>query len=223
MRPCAQMVLLSFLFAQCVPLRAAGTACAPVNCRPTAYNVAQIAASIKTATGASASITSRSCMWGGTAVKESGGNLCACNSNNFGVLQLSRQNIAKLGLTPEEYMLSTLQKQIDGWALAEATANNAAIGYALIDRDISTTVHFGHVMDGPLAACSQFGPAICNNDIKILESGRALPITPTDGAIRCKDSTCQNGTANQDGNGQTIVSWGSEIQTAIYASRCTDP
>ena len=145
---------------------------------------AQIAAAIKAATIVSASITGRSCMWGRAALGESGGNLCNCNNNNFGVLQLNKQNIAKLGLTPEQYILLPLQGQVDEWAIADAAANNASKGYTLIDKDITLTVHFGHAMDGPLAACSQFGPTVFNNDINILESGKALPITAADGVIR---------------------------------------
>src|ERR1700741_146893 len=59
-------------------------------------------------------VKSRSGMGGGAATKESGGRLCAHNSNNFGVLQLSRQNIERLGLTPEKYMAQSLQEQVDG-------------------------------------------------------------------------------------------------------------
>ncbi|HEY6519842.1 MAG TPA: hypothetical protein VIZ19_10760, partial [Roseiarcus sp.] len=69
------------------------------------------------------------------------------------------------------------------------------------DTKISSTVRFGHVMDGPLAACSQFGPVICNNDIRIVEAGDPLPIKNGTGSIPCRDSRCQN---------------------AIYDSRCVD-
>jgi len=83
-------------------------------------------------------------------------------------------------------------------------------------------LRFGHVMDGVLAACSQFGWAICNNDIDLIESGKPLPLRAGSGAIPCKDSSCGHGSANQDGNGQTIVSWGLAIEQEIHESQCVD-
>lgn len=91
-----------------------------------------------------------------------------------------------------------------------------------LTRRITITLRFGHVMDGVLAACSQFGPVICNNNITSIEDGRALPIRGGAGAIPCKEATCGHGTANQDGNGETIISWGLAIQKEIYMSRCVD-
>lgn len=162
-------------------------------------------------------------MWGGAALKESGGgNLCACNANNFGILQLSRQNIEDAGLTADEYLLLPLKDQVMYWASAGAYLNNSSTGYKQIDAKIASTLHFGHVMDDPLAACSQFGPVVCNNDVKIIEAGDPLPIKNGTGAIPCRDSHCNGGTANQDGSGETIVSWGLQIQSAIYESRCVD-
>jgi hypothetical protein len=203
----------------------AGSKCVPPpNCHATRYSVADIANAIKTTGGIPSSITSRSCMWGGAALMESGGgNLCACNANNFGILQLSRQNIENVGLTTDEYLLLPLNDQVMYWASAGAYLNNSSTGYKSIDAKISSTLHFGHVMDGPLAACSQFGAVVCNNDVSIIESGDPLPIRNGMGAIRCRDSRCNGGTANQDGSGETIVSWGLRIQSAIYESRCVDP
>jgi hypothetical protein len=188
------------------------------------YGLFQVSDAVKNATPAPASVKARSCMWGGAAIEESGGSLCAHNSNNYGVLQLSRANIASLGLTPQQYMSETLQEQVDGWAIAGATNNNASIGFQLIDGDIGKTLKFGQVMEGILAACSQFGPVVCNNDIKLIESGKALPLQPlgSPGAIRCKTANCNNGTANQDGNGHTIHSWGLNIQVKINESQCVD-
>ncbi|MBN9486846.1 MAG: hypothetical protein J0H44_06455 [Alphaproteobacteria bacterium] len=162
-------------------------------------------------------------MWAGAAIAESGGNLCASNGYNFGVLQLSAENVGRLGLTPEEYMDLSLQDQIDNWALVGATDNNASRGYKAIDAKISMILRLGHVIDGVLAACSQFGETICNNDIeKFIEAGKPLPVPNSADAIPCKENTCGHGTANQDGNGHTIVSWGLEIQKKIHMSRCQD-
>ena len=37
-----------------------------------------------------------------------------------------------------------------------------------------------------------------------------------------KDLRCNNGKANQDGNGESIVSWGLAIQTEIAGSECVE-
>jgi len=187
------------------------------------HSLFEIAAAIKSSKGAPDPVKTRSCMWGAAARKESaGGRLCAHNNNNFGVLQLSRQNIANLRLTPAQYMAESLQNQIDDWVAAGAAQNNQSPGYKRIDSNINSTLRFGHVMDGVLAACSQFGWAICNNDIDLIESGKPLPLRGGSGAIPCKDSSCGHGSANQDGNGQTIVSWGLAIEQEIHESQCVD-
>ncbi|HTV45810.1 MAG TPA: hypothetical protein VMF05_10870 [Stellaceae bacterium] len=186
------------------------------------HGLLQIAAAIKASSVAASAIKSRSCMWAAAARMESGGGrLCAHNSNNFGVLQLSRENIVRLGLTPAQYMAASLQDQIDGWAMTAAD-NNHSRGYKEIDQDIADTLRFGYVMDGVLAACSQFGPTICNHDMDLIEHGIALPLRGGNGAIPCKDWSCAHGTANQDGNGQTIVSWGLVIEGEIHNSQCVD-
>jgi hypothetical protein len=184
-------------------------------------SLSEVASAVKQSRSASADVRSRSCMWAGAAMRESGGSLCSHNSNNFGILQLSRANVERLGLTPEQYMNQSLQEQVDGWALA-ANTNNGSRGYIAINGKITQTLHLGHVMDGVLAACSQFGDAICNNDIDLIEAGRPLPIPGSSDAIPCRESTCGGGTANQDGNGQTIISWGLVIQREIHQSRCVE-
>lgn len=186
------------------------------------HTLSEIANAVRSSARSPQSVISRSCMWGGAAIKESSGRLCAQNGNNFGVLQLSRQNIARLGLTPEQYKAQSLQEQVDGWALAGAADNNQSSGYRRINSNIESTVRFGHVMDGVLAACSQFGPVICNNDIALIDQGQALPLAGGAGAIPCKEFTCGHGTGNQDGNGETIVSWGLRIQREIYDFQCVD-
>ena len=93
------------------------------------------------------------------------------------------------GLTPKEYMAQSLQEQIDGWALAGASQNNASSGYKLIDQDIGKSLKFGQTMEGSLAACSQFGAVICNNDIKLIENDEAVPKKGGANAIRCMDSS----------------------------------
>lgn len=193
----------------------------PASC-PT-HSLLEIAAAVKASKNAPTSAKSRSCMWGGAAQAElSGGRLCAHNSNNFGVLQLSRQNLERLGITPAEYMAESLQEQIDVWAQAGAAQNNQSRGYKKIDRNIDSTLRFGHVMDGVLAACSQFGPAVCNNDIDLIENGKSLPLRGGGGGIPCKTASCPPDTVNQDGNGQTIISWGLVIEGEIHNSRCVD-
>jgi hypothetical protein len=186
------------------------------------FSLFETADAVKASSTASDEIKGRSCMWAGAATAESGGSTCAHNSNNFGVLQLSRQNIESVGLSPEQYMSESLQDQIDDWARAGAARNNSSRGFKLIDRYIGNSLRFGKSMEGSLAACSQFGPTICNNDIDIVEGGKPLPKKDGASAIRCKDKTCGHGTANQDGNGHTIVSWGLAIQQKIVDAECSE-
>jgi hypothetical protein len=127
-----------------------------------------------------------------------------------------------LGLSADEYMSEALQDQIDGWAQAGAAENNATPGFKLIDRDISRSLEFGKSMEGSLAACSQFGGCVCNNDIKIIEDGKPLPKKGGATGIRCTNNSCNNCTANQDGNGHTIVSWGLVIQGKIIDAECAE-
>ena len=87
-------------------------------------------------------------------------------------------------------MAESLQQQIDDWALAGAAQNNQSLGYKRIDNNIGSTLRFGHVMDGVLGACSQFGPAICNNDIDLIETGRALPLRGGSDGVPCKATSC---------------------------------
>jgi hypothetical protein len=186
------------------------------------YSLFEIAEAVKTSGEATSDIKSRSCMWAGAATAESRGNTCAHNSNNFGILQLSRENIENVGLSPQDYMNESLQQQIDDWVLAGTANNNSSKGFKEIDRAITNSLQFGKSMEGSLAACSQFGPTICDNDIAIIGAGRPLPKKDGVSAIRCKEKTCGHGTANQDGNGQTIVSWGLAIQEKIVDSECSE-
>jgi hypothetical protein len=50
-----------------------------------------------------------------------------------------------------------------------------------------------------------------------------VPVKNGPGAIRCSDaSACNGGTANQDGNGESIISWGLVIERNIAESQCVD-
>jgi hypothetical protein len=69
------------------------------------------------------------------------------------------------------------------------------------------------------AACVQFGSVICKNDLAALNAGQ-----PCGGAnpVTAKYSVPQS-SWTEDGNGQTICSWGSNIQANINsctAARC---
>ena len=69
------------------------------------------------------------------------------------------------------------------------------------------------------AACVQFGSLICKNDLAALQAGQpcggANPVVATAG----KTGSLTNGTATEDGNGQSICSWGANIQNNI--NNCT--
>jgi len=188
-------------------------------CDPTNYSASDIAAAVAASPNANSALKSSSCTWGGAARSESAGNLCASNGNNFGVLQLNRSNLPP-GVTPAAYMAEPLQQQVNTWAAQVGSGNTSSTGYQTLAAAQSSGQSIGTtpVTSGMMAACFQFGPAICNNDVAALQSGQ-----PCGGAspININSVPHNQGSATTDGNGQTICSWGGNIQANINSAAAT--
>ena len=186
------------------------------------HSASEIAEAIRNSPNTNTVMQSTSCIWGGAAIAESGGNTCASNGNNFGVLQLTRGNLPD-GMSPSEYMALSLQDQVNVWA--EQTTANFGPGYQALAAARASGGSIGGVQisEGMLAACYQFGPVICNNNVRALQNGQ-----PCSGAgIRAtggRNGTLANGTATLDGNGHSVCSWGKAInnQIASNAKNCEE-
>jgi hypothetical protein len=197
----------------CAQLAAAQT------CTPTNYSASDIAAAVAASPYANSILKNSSCTWGGAGRSESGGNLCASNGNNFGVLQLNRSNLPP-GVTPATYESEPLQQQVDTWAAQVGNSNTSSTGYQTLASAQASGQSIGNtpVTSGMLAACFQFGPAICNNDVAALQAGQ-----PCGGAnpININSVPRNPSQATTDGNGQTICSWGGNIQANINSAAAT--
>lgn len=174
------------------------------------YSASDIAAAIQNCDGANDTLKKNACNFGGAAMAESGGNTCESNGNNFGVLQLTRSNLG--GMDPDTYLNLSMQDQVCMWAKQVGNSNTSG-GYQTLanNSDIGGTP----VTAGMLMACFQFGPLICKNDIAYMQShGGACP-TAGNGGVRATGRTLKDGSANLDGNNQSICSWGGAIQNKI--------
>ncbi len=75
---------------------------------------------------------------------------------------------------------------------------------------------------GMLAACFQFGGAICINDINFMRANGGRCPKPGDGGISINTLPRKEwGRANLDGNDQSICTWGRAIQNQINATAQT--
>lgn len=188
-------------------------------CTPTNYSASDIATAVAASPNANSVLKNSSCTWGGAGRSESSGNLCASNGNNFGVLQLNRSNLPP-GVTSAAYESESLQQQVDTWAAQVGNSNTSSAGYQTLAAASASGRSIGStpVTSGMLAACFQFGPAICNNDVAALQAGQ-----PCGGAnpININSVPRNPGIATTDGNGQTICSWGGNIQANINAAAAT--
>lgn len=177
------------------------------------YSSAEIAAAINNSSTASSELKSTSCTWGGAGKSESGGGTCASNGGNFGVLQLSSQNLAAAGYTPAQYLALPLQQQVDIWATQAGNSGAASGNVATISNAAATGGSIGSTpaTQGMAAACVQFGAVICQNDLAALNAGQ-----PCGGANPVRASySVPSSTWTEDGNGQSICSWGANIQNNI--------
>jgi hypothetical protein len=188
-------------------------------CSNQSYSASDIAQAIRNADGASDTLKSNACNFGGAALAESGGNTCESNGNNFGVLQLTRSNLPP-GMTAAQYLSLPMPQQVSVWAQQVGDSNTSGAYETLANvSNIGGT----QVTAGMLMACFQFGPLICNNDIAYMQTHGGQAPTAASGGVRATASTLSNGTANLDGNNQSIASWGGAIQNRITqaAATCT--
>lgn len=186
-------------------------------CANQQYSAADIAQAIQNSPTANSTLQSNSCNFGGAGLAESGGNTCESNGNNFGVLQLTRSNLPD-GMTPEQYMNLPLQQQVDIWAQQVGNSNTSG-GYQLLANNGS--IGGAPVTPGMMAACFQFGPGICRNDVSFMQANGGACPSAGNGGVRATSATLSNGTANLDGNNQSICSWGQAIQNKINQAAAT--
>ena len=182
------------------------------------HSPTDIANAISNSSTASSALKNTACTWGGAGKSESGGNTCASNGANFGVLQLSTGNVQAAGYTPAQYTALPLQQQVDVWASQVGNANASSSNVATISHAAATGQSFGGTpaTSGMAAACVQFGGTICKNDLAALQAGQ-----PCGGAnpVLAGHASNWRTTATEDGNGQSICSWGQNIQANI--NNCT--
>ena len=180
------------------------------------YSASQVADAIKNSSTANQTLKDAACDFGGAARAESGGNSCERNSANFGVLQLNVGNLPP-GMSANEYLNKSLQEQVDIWARQVGNSNTTG-GYATLSTAVNngSTIGGATPTAGMLAACFQFGPAICRNDIAFMQANGGACPTSSNGGININSlPRSQWGSANLDGNGQSICSWGRSIQNQI--------
>ena len=72
-----------------------------------------------------------------------------------------------------------------------------------------------------LAACFQFGPLICKNDLAFMQANGGACPTAGKAGVRATGQTLSSGSANLDGNNQSICSWGQSIQNKINQAAAT--
>lgn len=173
------------------------------------YSATQIAEAIRNSPYASQRMKASACDFGGAAISESGGRSCNHNRANFGVLQLNVGNLG--GVPPQSYLSWGLQDQVNLWVKQVGNSNTTG-GYAVLAS--ASSINGIRVTPGMLAACFQFGPVICRNNISYMRQNGTCP-TATRGGIRATRATLRNGTANLDGGKQSICSWGKNIQNNI--------
>lgn len=212
------------MLAGCFPgLLLAAMAVAPAAasiCTPTHYAANEIAAAVAASSIANPDLKSSASVWGAVGVAESQGDLCASNGYAFGVLQLARINLPPR-MAPADYLAQSLQQQVDIWA-EFGNRNTFSIGYQVLVAAAARAASIGPVAitSGMVAACFQFGPTICNNDVAALQSG-----APCGGAhpVNINRVARNPGAATTDGNGQSICSWGGGgIQANIDAGAAAE-
>ena len=176
------------------------------------YSAAEISSAIQSCDAANDTLKNNSCNFGAAAISESGGNTCASNGSNYGVLQLSRSNLNGTGLTPAQYLNIPMQDQVCMWAQSVGNSNTTGAYQTLANN---ASIGGSTVTSGMLMACFQFGGAICHNDVAFMQSNGGACPSMANGGIIAMGATLANGTANLDGNRQSICTWGGNIQNNI--------
>ena len=190
------------------------------NCVDTQNSAEQVSQAVQYSPNANQALKDNACGFGGLAQGESnGGNTCAANSGNTGVLQLNNAAIRAAGYTPEEYANLTLQQQVDIWAASVGNSNTSG-SYTTLSDAIANGTTIGGITPttGMLAACFQFGQTICTNDVASLQYNGACTSKATGTRYYSGDTS---GLADLDSAGQSICSWGAANQKKIDQASCT--
>jgi hypothetical protein len=186
-------------------------------CANQQYSASEVSQAIQNSPYANSTLKSNSCNFGGAAIAESGGNTCSSNGNNFGVLQLTSSNLPA-GMSANQYLNLPLQQQVDIWAKQVGNSNTSG-GYQTLANN--NAIGGTTVTPGMMSACFQFGPGICKNDVAFMQANGGACPTAGNGGVRATGGTLANGTANLDGNNQSICSWGQSIQNKINQAAAT--
>lgn len=146
------------------------------------FTAAQIADAVRASPYASAWMRANAGAIGGLATRvESGGNSTAYNGSCcYGVLQMNAGNIAYYtGKSPQEYLQSSLQDQVDAWArlTSDALASSPP-------QQLAAMMNFdGRPVDAYLIlACVQLGTGNCR---KMLTSGACTGFADRSGTTIC--------------------------------------
>lgn len=186
-------------------------------CANQQYSASQVSQAIQNSPYANSTLKSSSCNFGGASIAESGGNTCASNGNNFGVLQLTNSNLPA-GMSSNQYLNLPLQQQVDIWAKQVGNSNTSGAYQTLANNN---SIGGATVTPGMMSACFQFGPGICKNDVAFMQANGGACPAAGNGGVRATGRTLSNGTANLDGNNQSICSWGQSIQNKINQAAAT--
>ena len=114
----------------------------------------------------------------------------------------------------------SLQQQVDIW-IQQAGPTTQGRAFNTLNGEVGQSVNGYPVTQGTVAACAQFGGLICSKDLASLNASGQCP-SQGNGGVRATGATLRNGTANLDGNSQSICSWGQVIQKKIDASGCSN-
>ena len=117
-------------------------------------------------------------------------------------------------------MALPLQQQVDIW-IQQAGPTSQGRAFNTVNGDVGTSINGYPITPGTAAACAQFGALICSKDLASLNATGQCP-SQGNGGVRATNATLANGTANLDGNWQSICSWGQVIQKKIDASGCSN-
>jgi hypothetical protein len=204
------------LVASAIAVVVSGPELALADCQT--VSASDVAQDIQNCPSANNALKNNACNFGGTAIAESGGNSCASNGNNFGVLQLTRSNLTNTGYSSSQYLNLSAQQQVCIWAQQVGNSNTSGAYQTLSN---SGNINGTPVTAGMLAACFQFGPLICKNDLAFMQANGGACPTNGNGGVRATGQTLSNGSANLDGNNQSICSWGQSIQNKINQAAAT--
>lgn len=197
-------------------------------CSSTAYTPQQVTQAIQNSSYSNAALKQQACAFGGASQTESNGNGCEYNGSldgtgNTGVLQLNNKSIRDAGYSPQQYANLPLQQQVDVWAKTVGNGNTSG-AYGTLANSLGSSINGVSISQGTLAACFQFGPAICANDLKAMRANGACPAKGTGctaspaGERRGFGRFCGAAAAELDDNGLSICTYAPKIQKQIDAA-----